>query len=177
MLTVPVERAPLYQSVHSFFFPHSEYVVGEDFNCYDSPSDKFGGNVSVSPVLLDFKSCFSLRDARRALHPRDPQFTWFSSDLSVARRLYTFLILRGLISSVQSCDIAPRVFSDHDFVFISFSLSGSPRVSPGMWKINKSLLDDKSYCEQFHTLIERFCFSNTPLSLFALFGSRVRKIL
>ena len=39
--TMPVERAPFYQSVHSFFFPHS----GGDFNCYDSPSDKFNGNV------------------------------------------------------------------------------------------------------------------------------------
>ena len=60
--TVPAERAPFFQSVHSFFFSHSEYVVGGDFHCYDSLSDKFGGNVSVSPVLSDFKSCFS-RDA------------------------------------------------------------------------------------------------------------------
>ena len=46
-----------------------------------------------------------------------------------------------------------------------------------MEKINKSLLDDESYREQFRALIDRFCFSNMPLSLFALFGSRVRKIL
>ena len=106
---MPVERAPFYQSVHSFFFPHSEYVVGGDFNCYDSPSDIFNGNVSVSPVLSDFKSCFSLRDAWRSLHPRDPQFTWFSSDLSVASHLDTFLIPRGLISSVK-CVTLLRVF-------------------------------------------------------------------
>lgn len=61
--TAPVERAPFFQSVHSFLFPHSECVIGVDFNCYDCLSDKFGGNVSVSSVFSDFKSCFSLRDA------------------------------------------------------------------------------------------------------------------
>lgn len=107
-LTVPGEGAPFYQSVHSFFFPHPEHVVGGDFN-YDSP-DKFGGNVSVSPVLPDFKSCFSLRDMWRALHSRDSQFTWFSSDFSFASHLDTFLIPRGFILSVLSCDIPLCVF-------------------------------------------------------------------
>lgn len=53
---------PLFNLFIVSFFSHSEYVVGGDFHCYDSLSDKFGGNVSVSPVLSDFKSCFS-RDA------------------------------------------------------------------------------------------------------------------
>ena len=50
--TAPVERAPFFQSVHSFLFPHSECVIGVDFNCYDCLSDKFGGNVSVLCFLI-----------------------------------------------------------------------------------------------------------------------------
>lgn len=41
------------------------------------------------------------------LPPRDSQFTWFSPDFSIASRLDTFLVPRGFISSVLSCDIAP----------------------------------------------------------------------
>ena len=170
--TVPAERAPFFQSVHSFFFSHSEYVVGGDFNCYDSLSDKFGGNVSVSPVLSDFKSCFSLRDAWRALPPRDSQFMWFSPDFSIASRLDTFLVPRGFTSSVLSCDIAPCVFSDHDFVFLSLALSNSPRVGPGVWKINNSLLDGETYCEQIRALIDRFLlFKHTFNSVCAFWES------
>ena len=170
--TVPRQRVPFFQVVHSFFFPHSEYVVGGDFNCYDSPSDKFGGNVSISPVLSNFKSCFSLRDAWRALHPRDFQFTWFSPDLSVASRLDTFLVFRSFSSSVSSCDIAPCVFSDHDFVFISFDLGSSPRVGPGVWKINNSLLEDESFCEQIRALIDRFLlFKHAFISVSAFWES------
>ena len=69
------------------------------------------------------------------LPPRDSQFMWFSPDFSIASRLDTFLVPRGFISSVLSCDIAPCVFSAHDFVFLSLALSNSPRVGPEVWKI------------------------------------------
>ncbi|CAH3198125.1 unnamed protein product, partial [Porites evermanni] len=77
--TVPADRRVFYQSVHLYFFPHSSLIVGGDFNCYDGSSDKFGGTVSISSDLSDLKSCFLLRDAWRASHPRTRQFTWFNS--------------------------------------------------------------------------------------------------
>ena len=33
-------------------------VIGGDFNCYDSPLDKRGGNVNLQKELVDFKSDF-----------------------------------------------------------------------------------------------------------------------
>ena len=106
------------------------------------------------------------------LPPRDSQFTWFSPDFSIASRLDTFLVPRGFISSVLSCDIAPCVFSDHDFVFLSLALSNSPRVGPGVWKITNSLLDDETYCEQIRALIGRFLlFKHTFKSICAFWES------
>lgn len=106
------------------------------------------------------------------LPPRDSQFTWFSPDFSIASRLDTFLVPRGFISSVLTCDIAPCVFSDHDFVFLSLALSNSPRVGPGVWKINNSLLDDETYCEQIRALIGRFLlFKHTFKSICAFWES------
>ena len=65
-----------------------------------------------------------------------------------------------------------RVFSDHDFVFLSLALSNSPRVGPGVWKINNSLLDDETYCEQIRALIGRFLlFKHTFKSICAFWES------
>ena len=96
--TVPTDRRVFYQSVHLYFFPHCSLIVGSDFNCYDSSSDKFGGTISISSDLSDIKSYFLLRDAWRTLHPRTRQFTWFNLDSSVASRLDTFLVARSLLS-------------------------------------------------------------------------------
>ena len=150
------DRRVFYQSVHLYFFPHSSLVVGGDFNCYDGSSDKLAGTISTSLDLSDLKSCFLLRDAWRALHPRVRQFTWFNSDSSVASRLDTFLVARGLLSSVKSCLISLCVFSDHEFVFIDLAFDDSSKYGPGVWKLNNSLLEDKSYCEKIRSLIDRF---------------------
>ena len=154
--TVPADRRVFYQSVHLYFFPHSSFIVGGDFNCYDGSSDKFGGTVSISSDLSDLKWSFLLRDAWRALHPRTRQFTWFNSDSSVASRLDTFLVARSLLPSVKSCVISPCVFSDHEFVFIDLVLDVSSKYGPGVWKLNNSLLEDESYCEKIRSLIDRF---------------------
>ena len=154
--TIPADRRVFYQSIHLFFFPHSSLVIGGDLNCYDGSSDKFGGAASISSDLSDLKSCFLLRDAWRALHPRDRQFTWFNSDSSIASRLDTFLVARSLLPAVKSCIISPCVYSDHEFVFIDLTLDGSPKFGPGVWKLNNSLLEDESYCDRIRALIDRF---------------------
>ena len=136
--TVPADRRVFYQSVHLYFFPHSSLIVGDDFNCYDASSDKFGGTVSISSDLPDLKSCFLLRDAWRDLHPRVRQFTWFNSDSLVASRLDTFLVARCLLSSVKSCVISPCVFSGYEFVFIDLVLEVSSKYGLAVWKLNNS---------------------------------------
>jgi len=40
----------------------------------------------------ELKSVNFLKDAWRFKHPREKQFTWFNSDLSIASRLDSFLI-------------------------------------------------------------------------------------
>ena len=80
-----------------------------------------GGHASIDARLTDLKSINFLRDAWRLKHPRDRQFTWFNSDLSLASRLDSFLISRYLCAQVISCEIRPCVYSDHDFVYIELN--------------------------------------------------------
>ena len=114
---------------------------------------EFGGAVSISSDLSDLKSCFSLSDAWRALHPRVRQFMWFNSVSFVSSRLDTFLwqeVSFHLLGRV----IFPHVFfSDHEYVFIDLVLKDSSKFGPGEWKLNNSLLEDKSFCAKIRALI------------------------
>ena len=90
--TNPMERGIFFQSLVPYFFPNSQLILAGDFNCYDGSLDKMGGHASIDARLTDLKSTNFLRDAWRLKHPRDRQFTWFNSDLSLASRLDFFLI-------------------------------------------------------------------------------------
>ena len=73
------DRKEFFDSLHDFFFSSSNLVIGGDFNCYDSPLDKLGGNINLQKELSDFKSDFHLIDIWRKKHPKERHFTWFSS--------------------------------------------------------------------------------------------------
>ena len=101
-----------------------------------------GGSTSIDAHFSELKSVNFLKDAWRFKHPRERQFTWFNSDLSIASRLDTFLISRDLCAQVTSCEIRPCVYSDHEFVFLELNLQTATPRGQGVWKFNNSLLQD-----------------------------------
>ena len=108
-------------------------------NCYDHNLDKFGGNVVPAKCLTDFRSAFSFITVWRKLHPKLCQSTWFNSEFSI--------VSKNFMTSVFSCEISPRVFSDHDFVCLSFQPTGNNPRGPGIWKFSNSLLNDDVFGE------------------------------
>lgn len=153
--TRPAERRIFLQSLHTYFFPNSRFIVGGDFNCYDSHLDKLGSAV-IDSNLSDFKSAFRFRDAWRSLHPKVKAYTWFSPDLSVASRLDSFMVSSSLTDQIESCDIVPCVFSDHNFVTFNLVLTDLPLFGPGVWKLNIALPQDSEYCSEIVSLIDFF---------------------
>jgi len=154
--TYPTERKMFFQSLRPFIFPNSRLVIAGDFNSYDILLDKMGGSASIDAHFSELKSVNFLRDAWRLKHPREKQFTWFNSDLSISSRLDTFLISRHLCERVISCEIRPCVYSDHEFVFLELNLHSSPQWGPGYWKFNNSLLRDEKFCSSTFDLIGLF---------------------
>ena len=63
-------------------------------NCYDSPLDKLGGNVSLQKELTNFRTDFHLVDVWRKKYPRDHLFT-FNFDKTIA--FINFWHLRVLV--------------------------------------------------------------------------------
>ena len=164
--TYPTERKIFFQSLKPYFFPNSQLILTGDFNCYDSHLDKMGGLASVDAHLTDLKSVYFLRNAWRLKHPRERQFTWFSSDLSIASRLDSFLISRHLCDHVVFCEIRPCVYSDHDFVYIKLNLHSISQRGPGVWKFNNSLLRDETFCSAMSDLICQFLRFRSSFSLY-----------
>ena len=52
----------------------------------------------------------------------------FNSDLSIASRLDTFLTSRSLREHIQSCEISPCTFSDHEFVSLVVDLKSQSKM-------------------------------------------------
>ena len=154
--TQPTQRGLFLRSLHKFFFTGASLIICGDFNCYDNVRDKFGGNPALSSDFANLKSNLGLIDAWRFKNPRASQFTWFNSDLSVASRLDTFLISRSLREHIQSCEISPCTFSDHEFVSLVVDLSSFVQHGPSIWKFDNSLLSDEIFCQKVRSTIDTF---------------------
>ena len=93
-------------------------LIGGDFNCQLSASDKFGGkDVQAQKAVIRFieKLCnnYSLVDAWREQHPHETRFTWRNSSKKIKCRLDFWLISKRLLSRVTKSDICAYCDSDH----------------------------------------------------------------
>ena len=126
------DRKDFINTLHEYFFPGANFVIGGDFNCYDSPLDKIGENVNIQKELADFKSDFQLFNMWRKNHPKERQFTWFNFDLTIACRLGKLFVSKNLSENVSTCNILPCVQSDHDFVSLNLNLNFLRVRGPGV---------------------------------------------
>ena len=67
----------------------------------------------------------------------------------------SFLVAREISGHLSSCEIAPCVYSDNDFVVMEIDTSHIFKPGPGVWKFNASLLDDQAYCDFIRSVIEQ----------------------
>ena len=68
-------------------------------------------------------------------------------------RLDYFLVPLATLSSVLRCEIILGYLSDHCFVELELKIAINIR-GPGLWKMNTSLLNDKSYVEKLNAIIK-----------------------
>ena len=82
------------------------------------------------------------------MHPNRKQFTF--KEIS---RLDKFLISTSLLENIQKSFIAtPGIKTDHKYVLIHLNLDKSDR-GPGRWKLNTSILNDKTYKDKIRRLL------------------------
>ena len=124
-------------------------LIGGDFNCPLSASDKFGGKdvQSKKAVIRSIEELcdnYGLVDSWRDQHPHETRFTWRNSSGKIKCRLNLWLISKRLLSRVTKTDICAYYDSDHSPVTISIQPEGKhEKRGPGYWKLNNSLLENE----------------------------------
>ena len=152
------DRKLFFENLHDYFLSQGDLIIGGDFNCVDSASDKFQSNEIHSTdknSLCSLKSHFSLVDVWRKCNPREISFTWSNSNNTQASRLDRFFISKSLFSRVRECKIFPCAFSDHDFVDLFLNIVGLSNRRSNIWKFNSSLLSDPGFMQMMTGVITK----------------------
>ena len=137
-------------------------IVGGDFNCALTESDKIGGKPvenkkRVRDKITQLCDLYDLQDIWREMNPKKKQFTWRDKAYKVQCRLDYFLASQNLANLTKECSIVHAPGSDHCAVklFIQ-SDSLNKKAGPGFWKFNSSLLEDEDYINEFKANIENY---------------------
>ena len=143
-------------------FAQEMMIIGGDFNCALSPSDKEGGNPTSKklPVISEIDNLchlYSLCDVWRFLNPNARQFTWRNKSFKVQCRLDYFLVSKQLSSTTINSDILFAPDTDHSAIQLHLlSEDLKQQKGPGFWKFNSSLLEDKQYISDLRNNLIHF---------------------
>lgn len=112
-----------------FADPSAPTILCGDFNAvFDRVKDCLGSDPAVT-VLESFVSLellfreFCVLDVCRHLHPDCRAYTWLKPDGSLSSCIDLIGFPSTWLHLVSSCSIVPCPFSDHDTVFLGFSIS------------------------------------------------------
>ena len=131
-------------------------IFGGDWNlALDINLDKNGGMSVISKKnshlkLMEFISTFELIDIWRKYNKTKRKFTWRQRNPFVQCRLDYFLVSQDLEVASKS-NIMPSILSDHSPVSLEIRFLDTPKLGPGHWKLNISLLKENEYKEQLRS--------------------------
>ena len=140
-----------FEEVHQDLSPeHLNILCGDHNMVEDIYLDRTGGNPREKhtwgiDALREMKTTYSLFDPWRYRFPNKKQYTRVAPGEAVKSRLDRFYITNTLLPLLNSVDILPFVWSDHDIVLMNVTLPKSTPRGPNFWKLNVSLLEDKHY--------------------------------
>ena len=133
------------------FSNNNEIIMGGDFNSTEKNAiDRHNRATDISSsAYIALKENQNLCDIWRSMHPNKRQFTY--REIS---RLDKFLVSETISNYIQTSNIFHGgVSSDHKCINLKITLEASKK-GPGRWKMNTSILQDKSYIENIKILIE-----------------------
>ena len=103
--------------------------------------------IALSHLELIFRE-FCVLDVWRHLHPDLRAYTWQKPDGSLSSRIDLIGFPSTWLHLVSSRPIVPCPFSDHDAVFIGYSIAESFPHGPGRWKLNVSVLREPVFLQK-----------------------------
>ena len=144
----------------AFSLGSSSWILGGDFNCVLGQMDIENGtgfNQKKCPQLSDLVASKNLQDIFRYMHPRTKEFTFFRTNCAPSR-LDRFYLSHDHLQEVNSIQHVASL-SDHcgvllDMRFQNVVFSKFKSTSFTYWKLNKRILKDEDFMENFAALWE-----------------------
>ena len=106
---------------------------------------------SSASLLAFFEECCTV-DVWCYLNPRVPAFTWSKPDGTLSSRIDLIGCPFPWLHHISSCSNLPCPYSDHSGVLCVCAIPVPLPRSPGLWKLNVSILEEPDFIE----LIEHF---------------------
>ena len=177
------ERDEFFTPCLDFADPSVPTILCGDFNAvFDRARDRRGSDPAVTiresfvSLELLFRE-FCVLDVWRHLHPDLRAFTWLKPDGSLSSRIDLIGFPSIWVHLVSSCTIAPCPFSDHDAVFLDFSMPESFPCGPGRWKLNVSILKDPAFFQSVSDFWSRWRLHKSSFSSLQLWWDRGKEHL
>ena len=126
-------------------------ICGGDLNIHLQPKvDTSNGKAQDTKSLIKkINTLFEevgLIDIWRDLHPKQRDYTHYSSPHSLYTRIDYFITFGKDKDKVNACEIGTIDLSDHAPVYLSVDLNLQPKTNN--WKLNSSLLNDPQFKEE-----------------------------
>ena len=139
--------------IDRFAINEEKIIIGGDFNfTEENKLDRSSNNTSKDSSSISYKNLTNtknLHDVWRQLNPNRKQFTY--KEIS---RLDKILTSTALLENVQKSSILlSGIKSDHKCISVNLNFDKSAR-GPGRWKLNTSILGDKTYKTKIRTLLQ-----------------------
>lgn len=99
-----------------------------------------------------------LLDIWRDLHPIDKSYTFYSAPHAVHSRIDYFFIFQNDRHRILNCEIGTRDISDHSPLYLKLYLDSRPKKTT--WRLNTSLLNDKTVIQDVKSEIKTFLEHN-----------------
>ena len=111
-------------------------------------------NPKSGQAVLKICEDLDLLDIYRYFYQTTHRYTWRKKNPLKQARLYFFLVSHGMTDLVYNCDIKAGYRSDHSFLFLDFTVNKFS-MGKGIWKLNNSLLKNKSYVDLINNVIKQ----------------------
>ena len=132
--------------------------MNETLSSTDRKNNKKNREQKITNSLKTLIKTNKLEDIWRQLHPKLYQYTWKRKNKDdEASRIDYFLTGKELRTMIKSTDIRPALISstDHQAISLKINMSNDNK-GKGFFKINNSILTDKSYKDKIENVIDYF---------------------
>ena len=105
-------------------------------------------------IVLEMITDLQLVDCWRDQNLEKRQYTWFKKHTNKKARLDFFLISELLMTELNTTNIMPGYRTDHSITTIKLDF-GRFEKGRSYWKMNNSLLKDKTYVQEIKNILEK----------------------